>query len=159
MSRWAVFRETPVGLLTLVEQDGSLTHLLFGRVDVPGARQGETPLLADVCRQLEEYFAGERRAFQLPLEPRGTAFQLKVWQALRAIPYGETRTYRDIAGQAGCPKGFRAVGMANHRNPISIIIPCHRVVGANGTLTGYGGGLTAKRFLLDLEQQALIPRC
>lgn len=144
-----------MGTVTLAEQDGRLTHLLFGRVGLPGARQGETPLLAEACRQLGQYFAGERRGFDLPLAPRGTAFQVKVWQALLTIPYGVTRTYRDIAELAGCPKGFRAVGMANHRNPISIIIPCHRVVGTGGSLTGYGGGLETKRFLLDLERRTL----
>lgn len=153
MSRQIVFWESPIGLLTLAEQGGSLTHLLFGRTEMPGARQEKTPLLAEACHQLDQYFLGERRGFDLPLSPQGTAFQLKVWQALLTIPYGETRTYKDIAEIAGCPRGFRAVGMANHRNPISIIVPCHRVVGTGGGLTGYGGGLPAKRFLLELEER------
>lgn len=148
----ALFWQSPVGVLTVAEQEGSLTHLLFGQVSMPQAQEGGSPLLREALRQLEEYFNGARRGFDLPLAPQGTAFQRRVWDALLAIPYGETRSYRDIAEQAGCPKGFRAVGMANHRNPISIIVPCHRVVGAGGSLTGYGGGLEAKRFLLELER-------
>ncbi len=149
-----VYIPSPLGTLTLVEEEDSLTGLYFGQLASQG-QKGPTPLLEEACRQLEEYFAGKRREFSLPLSPKGTAFQLKVWQALLTIPYGETRSYRDIAQLAGCPKGCRAVGMANHRNPISIIVPCHRVVGANGSLTGYGGGLQAKQFLLELERQAV----
>lgn len=109
-------------------------------------------LLAAAQAQLAEYFAGKRRQFDLPLNPKGTEFQKKVWQALQTIPYGETRTYKDIAEAVGAPKGFRAVGMANHNNPIAIIIPCHRVIGSNGLLTGYAGGLEYKRALLSLER-------
>ena len=101
--------------------------------------------------QLREYFAGTRRTFDLPLAPRGTAFQQRVWAALRAIPYGETCTYGELAAAIGSPSASRAVGMANHHNPIPIVIPCHRVIGANGTLTGYAGGLEIKRKLLALE--------
>ena len=101
--------------------------------------------------ELEEYFAGERREFAVPLEPVGTTFQQRVWQALREIPYGTTISYGEIARRIGQPRASRAVGLANGRNPISIIVPCHRVIGANGTLTGYGGGLDRKRFLLALE--------
>jgi O-6-methylguanine DNA methyltransferase len=101
--------------------------------------------------QLEEYFAGKRRGFNFPLDLRGTDFQLACWRALLAIPYGETRTYRDIARVAGKPNAFRAVGMANHRNPIAIVVPCHRVIASDGTLCGYGGGLDVKRKLLELE--------
>ena len=103
-------------------------------------------------RQLEEYFAGKRKQFDLPLSLRGTEFQRQVWAALRDIPYGVTRSYGQIAQAVGRPKAVRAVGMANHRNPISIIVPCHRVVGADGSLTGYGGGLENKKFLLALER-------
>lgn len=142
---------SPVGPLTLAEQDGALTHLLFGRVDLAGYTEGGTELLHRAARELEEYFAGNRRAFDLPLNPSGTEFQKRVWAALEEIPYGETRTYREIAAAAGCPKGYRAVGMANHQNPISIIVPCHRVIGSDGKLTGYGGGLEVKEFLLELE--------
>lgn len=113
--------------------------------------QKETPLLLEAARQLEEYFRGERREFDLPLEEKGTPFQLLVWQALRDVPYGETRTYKEIAAALGNPKASRAVGMANNRNPISIVTPCHRVIGANGTLVGYGGGLEVKEYLLNLE--------
>ncbi|MGH9495518.1 MAG: methylated-DNA--[protein]-cysteine S-methyltransferase [Candidatus Sulfotelmatobacter sp.] len=102
-------------------------------------------------QQLEEYFAGKRREFTFPLDMRGTEFQLACWNALRAIPYGETRTYGDIARAVGRPTGFRAVGMANNRNPIAIVVPCHRVIASDGTLCGYGGGLDTKRKLLELE--------
>ncbi len=101
--------------------------------------------------QLEEYFAGHRRQFTLPLDLRGTDFQLRCWQALLAIPYGETRTYAEIAQAVGCPRGFRAVGMANHDNPVAIVVPCHRVIASDGSLGGYGGGLDTKRWLLELE--------
>ena len=110
-----------------------------------------SPLLDAAEAQLREYFAGTRRTFDLPLAPRGTAFQQRVWAALRAIPYGETRTYGELAAAIGSPSASRAVGMANHHNPIPIVIPCHRVIGANGTLTGYTGGLEIKRKLLALE--------
>lgn len=106
----------------------------------------------DVKKQLSEYFAGRRTRFELKLAPNGTPFQLQVLNALQQIPYGETRSYRDIANGIGKPKAVRAVGAANGRNPLPIIIPCHRVIGANGSLTGFGGGLPTKRFLLDLEQ-------
>jgi O-6-methylguanine DNA methyltransferase len=103
------------------------------------------------AQQLQEYFAGERRAFTFALDLRGTAFQLACWRALMAIPYGETRSYGDIARAVGKPQGFRAVGMANNRNPLAIVVPCHRVIASNGTLCGYGGGLEVKRRLLELE--------
>lgn len=151
MERFAYF-SSPVGTLTLTEEEDALTGLYFGRL----SRQGQevlSPVLEETARQLSEYFSGKRREFSLPLSPKGTEFQLRVWRALETIPYGETRSYGDMARLIGSPKACRAVGMANHRNPISIIVPCHRVVGANGSLTGYGGGLDAKRFLLDLEQQ------
>lgn len=141
---------SPVGELTLTEENGALTGLYFGAR--PGGEEGSSPLLEEAARQLRAYFAGQRQAFSLPLAPRGTAFQLQVWQALQTIPYGEVRTYGEIARAIGKPKACRAVGMANHKNPISIIVPCHRVVGADGSLTGYGGGLAAKEFLLALEQ-------
>ena len=145
--------ESPIGPLTLAEGDGCITHLLFGRDVPPGYAEGRSELLSRGALELTEYFAGKRREFSLPLAPSGTPFQQRVWAALRDIPYGETRTYKDIAIAAGCPRGFRAVGMANHNNPISIIIPCHRVVGADGKLTGYGGGLDTKAYLLELEKK------
>lgn len=107
--------------------------------------------MGDYICQLEEYFAGERREFSFPLDLRGTDFQIACWRSLLAIPYGETRTYGDIARAIDKPKAFRAVGMANNRNPIAIVVPCHRVIASNGTLCGYGGGLEVKRKLLELE--------
>jgi O-6-methylguanine DNA methyltransferase len=107
--------------------------------------------MADYARELGEYFAGSRREFSFPLDLRGTEFQLACWRALLAIPYGETRSYADIARAVGRPQGFRAVGMANNRNPIAIVVPCHRVIASDGSLCGYGGGLDIKRKLLELE--------
>ena len=112
----------------------------------------ESPLIQEAAKQLREYFAGTRRVFDLPLSFEGTEFQQKVWAALLAIPYGETRTYGEIAAQAGNPKAARAAGMANNRNPIAIICPCHRVIGSDGSLVGFGGGLPVKKYLLDLER-------
>ncbi len=109
-------------------------------------------------RELEEYFASQRREFSLTLEPGGTPFQIRVWQELRAIPFGETISYGELARRIGNPRAVRAVGLANGRNPISIVVPCHRVVGANGTLTGYGGGLERKRFLLALESGGALAK-
>lgn len=150
MKRFVVV-QSPVGDLTLTEENGALTGLYFGRRSLEG-EEGLTALLERASRQLEEYFAGKRKQFDLPLSLRGTEFQRQVWAALRDIPYGETRSYGQIAQAVGRPKAVRAVGMANHRNPISIIVPCHRVVGADGSLNGYGGGLENKKFLLALER-------
>ena len=141
--------DAQLGPITITEEDGHITSLVFG-----ASRDSEpTPLLLMAKGQLEEYFSGTRREFQLPLAPRGTEFQQKVWVALLAIPYGETRSYGEIVETIGNPKACRAVGMANNRNPISIIIPCHRVIGSTGKLIGYGGGLDKKEFLLNLEKQ------
>ncbi len=114
--------------------------------------QESEPALAPYLSELSEYFAGTRRDFSFPLDLRGTTFQIACWQALLAIPYGETCSYRDIAHAIGHPKAYRAVGMANNRNPIAIVVPCHRVIASSGSLCGYGGGLDLKRALLDLEQ-------
>ena len=138
---------TPVGTITIIEQGGAITGISFGGC----GEEEKTELLSEAKRQLSEYFAGTRRTFDLPLNPSGTPFQKEVWRALTEIPYGETRSYAEIARAIGRDKAFRAVGMANHNNPILIIIPCHRVIGADGSLTGYGGGLDKKRFLLRLE--------
>lgn len=146
---------SPVGPLTLVEENEALTGLHFGALPPAGAETNPHPLLREAVRQLEEYFEGQRKEFDLPLAARGTPFQLRVWAALRQIPYGETRTYADIAAAAGCPRGFRAVGMANNKNPISIITPCHRVIGKGGALVGFGGGLETKQKLLELEASHL----
>lgn len=113
----------------------------------------ETPLLKAAAEQLEEYLSGERKSFDLPLNPKGTEFQKKVWNVLKTIPYGETRSYKQVAEAVGKPAAARAVGMANNRNPIMIVVPCHRVIGANGDLVGYGGGLDLKARLLKLEKE------
>lgn len=141
--------ESAVGMLTIAEKDGKLTHVCFGEWE--WGEKEETPFIAEVWRQLQEYFAGQRKCFDLALDPAGTKFQKKVWEALLTIPYGEVRTYGQIAAQIGNPKAGRAVGMANHNNPIGIIVPCHRVIGANGKLTGYAGGMDKKEWLLQLE--------
>jgi methylated-DNA-[protein]-cysteine S-methyltransferase len=148
---------SPVGALLLVATHAALTGLWFDnehtRVtgDAKPADPQAHPVLRATVAQLDEYFAGTRRVFDLPLAPEGTPFQQKVWRALRDIAWGETCAYRDIAQRIGQPSAVRAVGLANGRNPISIIVPCHRVIGADGTLTGYGGGLPVKRALLALE--------
>jgi methylated-DNA-[protein]-cysteine S-methyltransferase len=140
---------TPLGDLTLSEEDGAIIALDWGR----GRDQESTPLLLQAREQLQDYFDGKRREFTLPLSPQGTAFRRKVWAALCTIPAGQTRSYLDIAKQVGCPAP-RAIGQANGANPIPILIPCHRVVAADGTLGGYSGGEGAatKRYLLDLER-------
>lgn len=138
---------SPIGPLSLVEEEGFLVEINF---EDAGTSE-ETPLLLEAARQLSQYFAKTRTSFSIPLNPKGTAFQRKVWGALQEIPWGETRTYGEIAAQIGSPKACRAVGMANHRNPLPIVIPCHRVIGANGKLVGYGGGLDIKEALLRLE--------
>jgi methylated-DNA-[protein]-cysteine S-methyltransferase len=143
--------ELPIGTLTLTARDDALTGVRFGRLDTPGHDPLPNDLLLEAAHQLSEYFAGKRRAFDLPLAPEGTAFQRRVWAGLCEIPFGETRSYGALAAAIGNPRAARAVGMANNRNPISIIIPCHRVIGADGTLVGYGGGLTIKETLLRLE--------
>ncbi len=151
--------ESPVGMLTLVAGDAGLVAILWQDDDPMRVRLGDRiedrdhPVLADAARQLADYFAGTRRAFDLPLDFRGTAFQCSVWAALLTIPYGETRSYGAIAAQLGCPGAARAVGAANGRNPISIVAPCHRVIGSTGRLTGFAGGLAAKARLLALEQR------
>lgn len=148
---------SPVGALKLVASDRGLAAILWENDDpkrVPFAELTESlehPVLVAAAKQLGEYFAGTRKQFDLPLDFQGTDFQKQVWAALLTIPFGETRTYADIARQLDNPKAVRAVGAANGRNPISIVAPCHRVIGANGTLTGFAGGLQAKAYLLDIE--------
>ncbi len=150
---------SPVGGLKLVARGDALAAILWEqdsprRVTLgPMEERGDHPALTEAARQLGEYFRGERRRFDLPLAFAGTDFQKQVWQALLAIPYGETRSYGDIARQIGSPDAVRAVGAANGRNPISIVAPCHRVIGASGALTGFAGGLEAKRYLLALESR------
>lgn len=149
MIAWS--RDTRLGPLTLTEEDGALTRLLFGGDAPAQARREETPLLRRAFEELEAYLAGGLREFDLPLHARGTPFQRRCWEALLDIPYGQTRTYAQQAQAVGSPRACRAVGMANHRNPLPILIPCHRVVGSDGSLTGYAGGLWVKRTLLEIE--------
>lgn len=147
--------DSPLGELTMVAHDGVLAGLYFAehtrrpRAETFGDRDDGSSAAAR--EQLEEYFRGDRTDFDIALAPRGDAFQRRVWELLRSIPYGETRSYGMLASELGDPKLARAVGAANGRNPISVIVPCHRVVGADGALVGYAGGLVRKRFLLDLE--------
>lgn len=159
-------RPSPLGSLTYYASDNALHAVLFVCDHVKSPKQyfdhfkedNDHPILTMAATQIDEYFAGTRRAFDLPLHPFGTAFQEKVWALLAKIPFGETRNYGELAKNLGDAKKARAVGMANGRNPISIILPCHRVIGANGSLTGYGGGLDAKSVLLELEAKVLGQR-
>lgn len=147
--------DTPIGVLTLAADDTGLQRIDFPPPRLPPAgsawREGSNAVIAETRRQLEEYFAGARRSFDLPLSPQGTEFQRSVWTELAAIPYGHTWSYRDLAQRIGKPSAMRAVGAANGRNPLPIVLPCHRVIGADGSLTGFGGGLPTKAFLLRLE--------
>ena len=149
-----------IGQIVMIEEDGFLTNLFISSenrtleaVRKKGGVQEETPVLRQTKEELAEYFSGKRRSFSVPLAPQGTPFQQSVWRALREIPYGETRTYRQIAEKIGNSKAYRAVGMANGQNPIWILVPCHRVIGQDGGLTGYAGGLDKKLFLLELERK------
>ena len=146
----------PVGEVGIIEENKKISWVFFRhRADRPKHRDelalAETPLIKKAAIQLTEYFEHKRKNFDLPLLLRGTDFQLAVWKSLQKIPYGETRSYKEIAAMAGNIKACRAAGLANNRNPIAIIIPCHRVIGSNGSLTGYGGGLDIKQYLLCLE--------
>lgn len=144
--------ETTLGPVYICEENGRLTHLGLGKKPAFAAQERDTPLLCRAHAQLKEYLAGTRSAFELPLFPAGTAFQQEVWAQLQKIPYGEAITYGELARAVGRPKASRAVGAACGRNPIAIIIPCHRVVGQNGSLTGYAWGKDAKATLLSLEK-------
>jgi len=145
--------DTILGSITFVEEGGTLVAITTH--DFCEGVEQETPLIQKAFLQLSEYFRGERRKFDLSLNPRGTVFQKQVWKALLEIPYGETRSYKQIAEAIGNPKAVRAVGMANNRNPLLIVVPCHRVIGANGKLVGYGAGLDKKEFLLRLEKVSI----
>ena len=153
--RWM---DSPVGRLKLVATSDGLAAILWETDGTDRVRLGVAdespghPLLSEVERQLTEYFAGQRTTFDLPLDCGGTPFQQSVWNALRSIPFGETRSYTEIASQIGRPRAVRAAGAANGRNPIAIVTPCHRVIGAGGQLTGFAGGLEAKAYLLSLER-------
>jgi methylated-DNA-[protein]-cysteine S-methyltransferase len=155
--------ESPIGRLRLIADGDRLVGIWFehGRDaarGAPGLENRPSPVLYRTRRQLEEYFAGERQRFDLPLDPRGTDFQRRVWQRLGSIAYGETTTYGALARELGDPGASRAVGLANGSNPLPIVIPCHRVIGADGSLTGFGGGLPVKQALLELERAATQPR-
>ncbi len=146
--------ESPFGLLTLAEENNKLTNCNFGNSPkLPqNAEIKETKLIKEAWLQLQQYFNGYRKTFELPLAPQGTTFQQAAWQALLTIPYGQTASYKDMAVKISNPKACRAIGMANNKNPIGIIIPCHRVIGSNGKLVGYAGGLDIKQKLLELEK-------
>ena len=145
--------DSPIGELLLTAEGGALTRLHFSPFDIDPAWEHDPAALVEPTRQLREYFAGERTEFELDLGPAGTAFQRSVWDRLVTIPYGETTTYGELARELGDPRKVRAVGTANGRNPIAIVVPCHRVIGADGSLVGFGGGLERKRILLDLEAE------
>jgi len=153
--------DSPVGKLRLIAGERGLRAILWGAedtariasIDEDDLVEERTPLLDEAASQLEEYFAGTRRDFDLPLDPRGTPFQQSAWNVLRTIPYGKTISYGEQARQLGDPNKARAVGAANGKNPLSIVVPCHRVIGSNGDLTGFGGGLDVKSWLLDHERQ------
>jgi methylated-DNA-[protein]-cysteine S-methyltransferase len=156
MTRTHTVVPSPIGPLTVVREDGALVRLAMSApAELDPAARGERSDdgFDDVVRQLDEYFAGERTAFDVPLRPVGSDFELAVWDQLTRIPYGETRSYGHVATAVGQPGGAQAVGAANGRNPLAIVVPCHRVIGADGQLVGFGGGLPRKRFLLDLEQR------
>lgn len=154
-----VYMDSPVGQLQLVAHETALVAVLWDGEQPNRIKQAslvedpDHPLLTETARQLREYFAGQRSVFELPLDFAGTDFQKKVWQALLQIPYGQTRSYKDIAEQLGNIKAVRAVGAANGKNPISIIAPCHRVIGSSGKLVGFAGGLDKKELLLNLERR------
>ena len=143
--------DSPIGELLLAGDEEGLRRVSMSPFSVASDWTRDDEFFGDACGQLEQYFRGERREFDLPLKLDGNSFELSVWDALREIPYGETTSYGKVARSLGHPDAPRAVGAANGRNPVAIIVPCHRVIGANGSLTGYGGGLERKRFLLDLE--------
>lgn len=149
------YYQTDIGRVGIAAKDNQITNLYFAAAAISSSQVSveETSLLKEAGKQLQEYLSGKRRVFDLPLAPVGTEFMLRVWQALCTIPYGNTCSYKDIAQRLGRPKAARAVGLANHNNPLPIFIPCHRVVGANGKLVGYLGGLDVKTRLLALEQQ------
>ncbi len=149
-----IYCQTSLGLIGIADDRHSITNLWFQKERAPDeAVENETDLLVEASEQLSDYLSGSRKEFTIPLAPTGTPFMMKVWESLLAIPYGQTRSYGEIARYVGSPGSSRAVGMANNRNPISIFIPCHRVIGANGKLVGYLGGLDIKEKLLQLERQ------
>ncbi len=153
MELYGTVMETPVGKITLGSDGIYLTCLHFGEKQDLYRREECNTILAQAQKQIREYFEGTRRSFDIPLKTNGTVFQKQVWQALQKIPYGETRSYQQIAQEIGNQNACRAVGMANHRNPIAIIIPCHRVIGKSGIPLGFGGGISIQEKLLELERR------
>lgn len=149
------FYHSPIGKIWIVEEEGKIIEVFLEDEEHTTIVQelGECDVLKEAKKQLEEYFSGKRHQFSLPICLKGTEFQQRVWKALQTIPYGETRSYGEIAKIIGSPNASRAVGGANHRNPIMILVPCHRVIGAKGDLVGFGGGIEAKRYLLELEKE------
>ena len=149
--------ESPICPILLAGDEEGLKHLIFlkdkEKIEIPDDWVENKEFFREAASQLEAYFSGKLKSFDVKLAPEGTEFQKSVWKALCEVPYGETRTYKDIAVSIGNPKAYRAVGLANNRNPIAIIVPCHRVIGANGKLTGYASGLDIKEFLLRLEEK------
>lgn len=147
--------ETQIGKIWICSSERGITNLCLCGEELENTREKvESQTIRKAASELYEYFEGKRKVFSFPLDLKGTVFQQKVWEALCTIPYGETRSYGEIAKQIKNPKAARAVGMANHKNPILIVVPCHRVIGADGSLTGYGGGLALKQYLLDLEKRS-----
>ena len=148
------YLETKIGKIELQEENGYIIEININKETNQNEEKQikNSKILEEAEKQLKEYFSGKRKQFEIPVNPKGTEFMKKVWQELQKIPYGETRTYKEIASKVGCEKGARAVGMANNKNPIPIIIPCHRVIGANGKLVGYALGLEMKEQLLELEK-------
>ena len=149
--KYVKYTNTKIGNMAIIEENNSIIEIQMNKKIEEQISQKDTPLLKETEEQLLEYLEGKRKVFQVPLNPKGTKFMKEVWTALQEIPYGETKTYGQIAQRIGKPKAARAVGMANHRNPIPIIIPCHRVIGSNGKLVGYALGMEKKEFLLTLE--------
>ena len=155
MSKYVFFYDTIIGKVGIAEDGIGITDVFLGD-HLVGVDVRETELIKEAAKQLDEYFKGERQIFTVKLNPKGTLFQQDVWKALLEIPYGETRSYKQVAERVGNPKASRAVGMANNKNPIFIIIPCHRVIGSTGKLVGYGGGIGVKEKLLNLEYEHSI---
>ncbi|MDF2985487.1 MAG: methylated-DNA/protein-cysteine methyltransferase [Eubacterium sp.] len=153
------YYDTVIGCIGIAEEDNYITNVVFENDVLPVKSKEnhelvvhETQVIREAAQQLDEYLKGERQLFSIPLAPEGTPFMKEVWNGLCRIPYGESRSYKEIAGTVGNPKAYRAVGLANNRNPIPVFIPCHRVIGSNGKLTGYRGGLEVKQKLLELEK-------
>ena len=148
------FYSTSIGKIGIAENGEAITNLYFGGEKTPqDVEVKETALIREAATQLNDYLAGKRKVFEVPVALKGTSFQQTVWKALTAIPYGETRSYKEIAESIGQPKACRAVGMANNKNPIAVLVPCHRVIGTNGKLVGYAGGLDIKEKLLGMEKR------